>query len=165
MIEFVSIPKERIGILKANKNYVEKLEKLSEIKIGLNDEVSIDCDDPLKILRVKEVIRAFGRGFDFEDSLNLLDESYYLETIEIKEFSGKSRNRMITLRGRIIGERGKTKESIEKYSDVKISIYGKTIGIIGEWSAIIIAKKAIEMLLLGSLHSTVYRYLERNRVK
>ncbi|HKZ45244.1 MAG TPA: RNA-processing protein, partial [archaeon] len=105
------------------------------------------------------------RGFDFEDSLNLLDESYYLETIEIKEFSGKSRNRMITLRGRIIGERGKTKESIEKYSDVKISIYGKTIGIIGEWSAIIIAKKAIEMLLLGSLHSTVYRYLERNRVK
>jgi len=165
MIEFVAIPRERIRILKNDRKAVEKLENLSESKIKLNDEVLIECDDVLKTLRIKEVIKAFGRGFDFEDALNLLDEDYYLETIDIKEFSGKSRRRMITLRGRIIGKEGKTKKLIEKYADVKISIYGKTIGIIGKWNAIMVAKKAIEMILLGSLHSAVYRFLEKNRMK
>lgn len=165
MIDFVAIPKERINILKNDRKTVERLENLSESKIKLNEEVLIECDDVLRILRIKEVIKAFGRGFDFEDALNLLDEDYYLETVDIKEFSGKSKNRMITLRGRVIGKEGKTKKLIEKYADVKISIYGKTIGIIGKWSAIMIAKKAIEMILLGSLHSTIYRFLEKNRVK
>lgn len=165
MIEFVAIPRERINILKNDRKAVEKLETLSESKIKLDEEVSIECEDVLRTLRVKEVIKAFGRGFDFEDALDLLDDAYYLETIDIKEFSGKSKNRMIVLKGRVIGKEGKTKKLIEKYADVKISIYGKTIGIIGKWNTIMIAKKAIEMILLGSLHSTIYRFLERNRMK
>ena len=165
MIEFISIPRERIKILKNDRKAVDKLENLSETKIKFNEEVSIESEDVLKILRVKEVVKSFGRGFELEDALNLLDEEYYLETIDIKEFSGKSRNRMITLKGRVIGEKGKTKKLIEKYADVKISIYGKTIGIIGKWNTIMIAKKAIEMLLLGSLHSTIYKFLEKNRMR
>ncbi|MEM7825575.1 MAG: KH domain-containing protein, partial [Candidatus Aenigmatarchaeota archaeon] len=80
------------------------------------------------------------------------------------DYAKKSRNRLITLRGRVIGTEGKTKKLIEKHADVKISIYGKTISIIGKWDKLMIAKKAIEMLLSGSLHSSVYKFLEKQKV-
>lgn len=163
MIDFVAIPKERMKILRNEAKAVEKLEKLSDSKIELNEEVSIECKDSLKRLRVKEVVKAFGRGFDLEAALNLLDEEYSLQLIEVKDFAGKSRNRMTVLKGRVIGTGGKTKKMIENFAEVKISIYGKTIGIIGKWDRVMTAKKAIEMILSGSLHSTVYRFLEKQR--
>ena len=163
MIDFVRITEERIKILKKNKKFIEQLQKLSETKIKLNEEISLESEDSLKILRVKLVLQAFGRGFDFDTALNLLDEDFYLECINIKEFTGKSRTRMTTLKGRVIGTKGKTKKMIEKFSETKIAIYGKMISIIGRWEGLSIAKQAIEMLLQGSLHSTIYRFLERSK--
>jgi len=163
MMDFIAIPEERMRVLKRNKKLVEKLEKLSGIKVKLNEEIRIEGEDPITLMRTKLVIKAFGRGFDLDVALNLLDESYYLEIIQIKDFSGKSRSRLVTLRGRVIGTGGKTKRIIERYANVKISIYGKTISIIGKWENVKIAKEAIEMLLSGSLHSTVYRFLEKHR--
>jgi|YelNatPaOPRAMG01_1025707.scaffolds.fasta_scaffold11817_8 ribosomal RNA assembly protein len=164
MIDYIAIPEERMKILRKNKNFIQQLEKFTNSKIELNEEISISCEDPIIALRVKEVLKAFGRGFDFNTALNLLDEDYYLEIIDLSYYAKKSRNRLITLRGRVIGTEGKTKKLIEKYADVKISIYGKTISIIGKWNKLMIAKKAIEMLLSGSLHSSVYRFLEKQRV-
>ena len=161
MMDFVSIPESRIRILKKNKKMLKKLENLVDVEIKLNDEVEMEGNDPLVIMRVKQVIKAFGRGFDFEDALLLLDEEYMLEVVDIKEFSGKSRNRMIELRGRIIGTKGKTKDLIEKLADVKVCVYGKTVSIIGKWDAVQDAKKAIELLLEGRKHGSVYRFLEQ----
>jgi len=160
MIDYIAIPEERMKILRRNKKLLEQLKNFSEVCIELNEDISVE-GEPLKILRVKEVLKAFGRGFDFDVALNLLDEDYYFEVIDIKDFAKESRSRIITLKGRIIGTKGKTKKLIEKYADVKLSIYGKTIGIIGKWDRVMIAKQAIEKLLLGSLHSTVYRFLEK----
>ncbi len=164
MKEFVRIPEERIKVLRRNKKFLEELERLADCKIRINEEVEIECEDALKALRVKDVIKAFGRGFEFEDCLKLLDEEYCLEIINVKDFSGKSRNRMKELKGRVIGSEGKAKKMIEKYTNTKISIYGKTISIIGKWNEVFNAKKAIEMLLSGSMHSSVYRFLEKQRV-
>lgn len=160
MIDFVAIPQIR---LKALKKAESRLEDLTNLKIGFNDEVSIEGDDSLDIFRMKEVVKAFGRGFDLDTAINLLDDEWRLEFIDIKEFFGKSRNRMITLKARVIGKRGKTKRLIENLAEVKLSIYGKTVGIIGRWDMVGIAKEAVEMLLSGSMHSTVYRFLERHR--
>ncbi|MEM5790581.1 MAG: KH domain-containing protein [Candidatus Aenigmatarchaeota archaeon] len=165
MRDFIKIPEERMKMLRKNEKFLKDLENLVGCKIKINEEVEIECEDSLKLLRIKEVLKAFGRGFNFEDSLKLLDEDYYLEIIDIKDYSKKSRSRMITLRGRVIGSEGKTKKLIEKYTETKISIYGKTISIIGRWDKLMIAKKAIEMLLSGSLHSSVYRFLERQNVR
>lgn len=161
MIDFVAIPEERIKILKRDRKWKELLKKFSDAIVELNEEVTIECEDPFQLLRLKEVFKAFGRGFDFNVALNLLDEEYYLEIIEVKEFSGKSRKRQIVLKGRVIGTKGKMKKMIEKYCDVKIAIYGKTISILGKWKNVRKAKKAIEMLLSGAMHSRVYRFLER----
>ena len=44
---------------------------------------------------------------------------------------------------------------------VDISIYENYIAIIGDYEESTIAREAIEMLLRGAQHGTVYRYLER----
>jgi len=163
MIDFVVIPEERMKTLKRDKTWKEQLKNFSDVKIKLNDEVSIESKNLFQVLRVKEVIKAFGRGFDFDTALSLLDEDYFLDPIEIKDFSGKSRKRQLVLKGRVIGTKGKMKKIIEKYCDVKIAIYGKTISIIGKWDRVTLAKKAIEMLLHGAMHITVYRFLEKQK--
>ena len=161
MIDFVRIPEERLKTLRRDRKLKEQLEEFTESKIELDEDISIECEDPLKISRIKMVLQAFGRGFDFDTALNLLDEEYSLEVIEIKDYTGKSRERMIVLKGRVIGTEGKAKKLIENYTETKISRYGKTICIIGRWNRVMLAKKAVEMLLSGSLHNTVYRFLEK----
>jgi ribosomal RNA assembly protein len=48
---------------------------------------------------------------------------------------------------------------------VKIVVYGKTVSLIGELEKVNLVKRAVEMLLSGSLHSTVYRLLEKQAHK
>jgi len=161
MIDFIVIPEERMKILKKDEKWREQLKKLSDAKIKLNDEISIESEDTFQVLRLKEVMKAFGRGFDFDSALNLLDEDYFLEVIEINDFCGKSKKRQTVLKGRVIGTKGKMKKMVEKYCDVKVAIYGKTISILGIWNNVRKAKQAIEMLLEGRMHTTVYKFLER----
>jgi len=163
MIDVVRIPEERMKILRRDAKMKGKLENLSNAKINLTEDVEIETEDPLNMMRVKEAVKAFGRGFDMEDALNLLDESFCMQAIEVRDFSGKSRNRMLVLKGRVIGSEGKTKQRIEKMTETKIAVYGKTICIVGKWLDVNLAAKAIEMLLSGSLHNTVYRFLEQQK--
>jgi len=162
MIDYVSIPAVRMKKLMSSRNLVRKLEDLGDVKISFDKDVSIESDDSIKVMNAKEVIKAFGRGFDFEDALYLLDDSYVFCVINIKDFSGKSVSRLNELRGRVIGKKGKTKDIIEKIADVKLSIYGKTVSIVGRWDSINLVREAICMLLEGRKHGTVYRFLEDN---
>jgi ribosomal RNA assembly protein len=58
---------------------------------------------------------------------------------------------------------GKTRKIIEELTDTNICVYGHTVGIIGDIEQVQIAKSAIQMLINGSPHSVVYRYLHRKR--
>lgn len=164
MIEYVLIPEERMRKLRKDEKWKIELKKFSNAKVKLNEEIVVEGDDPLQVLRVKEVIKGFGRGFEFRDALDLFDEEYCLETIDVREFTGKSKKRQVTLKGRVIGTQGKTKNMVEKYTDTKIAVYGKTVSIIGKWNNVKIVKDAIEMLLSGARHNTVYRFLETHKV-
>jgi ribosomal RNA assembly protein len=48
-------------------------------------------------------------------------------------------------------------------TETHISVYGKTIGIIGDTEGASIARQAIESLLKGSQHSNVFNWLEKQR--
>jgi ribosomal RNA assembly protein len=159
MIDFIAIPEERLRLLRKIKEERKNLENLTAARITLNEDVGIECDDPIMRMRIKEVLKAFGRGFSLDDALNLLDDEYYLEIINLKDFAGKSEKRIEVLKGIVIGSEGKSKNLIEKYTETKIAIYGKTISIIGRWEGITKAGKAIEMFLNGSSHNSVYRFL------
>ncbi len=67
------------------------------------------------------------------------------------------------MKGRIIGKEGKMRKFIEDVLNVNISVYGKTVAIIGDAESVAVAREAIEMLVEGAQHSTVQRFLERKR--
>ena len=48
-------------------------------------------------------------------------------------------------------------------AEVQMAIYGKTVSLIGEMDNLMIAKEAIEMILKGSRHKSVYSFLERKK--
>lgn len=161
MRDFIKIPKKRLDKLKNKRSELNKLEKLTNTKISINEDIIIDGEG-INIFQTKNILKAFGRGFNIDDSLYLLDEEYSLEIIDLTEYT-KSKNRMTVIKSRIIGTKGKAKKYIEQYTNTKISIYGKTISIIGKWDKVNIAKKAILMLIEGCSHTTLYKWLENQK--
>ena len=163
MIEYVSIPQERIRSLRKDDRWKQQLSKLVDAKITFDEDVCIECGDPLLMIRLIEVVKAFGRGFDFNDSLSLLDESYRLEIIDIKEFAGKSKNRQSILRSRVIGREGTIKKTIEKRFGVKVAVYGKTVAVICKDVDSEKTMDSIVMILSGSKFGTVTRFLREHQ--
>jgi ribosomal RNA assembly protein len=164
----VKIPQDRIGVLIGHNGFVkEDIERKSECAITVDStdgEVcveSIEGGDPLKMLKVTEVIKAIGRGFSPENAFALLADDFpLLEVISLSHLSPKTLTRV---KGRIIGRNGKTRRILEELANVKISVYGKTISVIGDAERIRTAHDAIELLIQGSSHSSVYSFLERKR--
>ncbi|MCX8158218.1 MAG: KH domain-containing protein [Candidatus Diapherotrites archaeon] len=164
-IESFRIPKDRVAVLIGHNGETKrKIEELTGIKLNIDSEtgeVEITSNkDALLFWKSAEVVKAISRGFNPEKALTLLDEDYVLEIIELEEIIGKSKNAINAKKGRIIGEKGKVRERIEQETNTFISVYGKTVGIIGRYEDVQKAKKAIEMLLEGAMHKTVFRYLE-----
>ena len=159
MIDYLSIPENRMKLLRRDRRWESKLKKLSDVKVVLSEDVELEDDNVLNVMRVKLVFQAFGRGFEFEDALNLIDEEFALETIDVSAYA-KSQNRLVELKGRVIGTKGKSKDIIGKKTDTKISIYGKTICIIGRYQDAAKAREAIELLLSGRKHGTAYRFIQ-----
>ena len=52
---------------------------------------------------------------------------------------------------------------IEEVTETKITIYGRTVSIIGMNPGLDYARRAVEMLITGAPHSAVYTRLERMR--
>ncbi|MCX6710229.1 MAG: KH domain-containing protein [Candidatus Woesearchaeota archaeon] len=126
------------------------------------NEIEIFSKDSIKLYTAKEVIRAISRGFNPKIAVQMLKSDYTFEVIELRHVIS-SVSQMKRLKGRVIGEGGKARKTIEDLTDTNISVYGKTIGVIGEASRVAIARKAIELLLKGSAHHSVYTWLERKR--
>ncbi|MCW1300883.1 MAG: KH domain-containing protein [Candidatus Nanoarchaeia archaeon] len=160
----VRIPRERVGVLIGKGGKMkERMEKELDVKIRVKgNEVTIRSEDSIDGWIAKNVVTAIGRGFSPEIALWLKDENFTLNIIDIKEWA-RSKKKLIRLRGRLIGSEGKVKEKIEKLCNVKLSIYGKTISVIGNAYNVELASKAIEKLLNGSKHSTIFRMLESQR--
>jgi ribosomal RNA assembly protein len=164
----VKIPQDRIGVLIGPKGFVkEHIERRSESTITIDStegDVLIEGregGDPIKTLRVIEVVTAIGRGFSPENASKLLDdESLLLDVISLAHLSAKTLNRV---KGRVIGRDGKTRQTIETLTGVLISVHGKTISLIGDQQRLRTAREAIEMLIRGAPHSSVYHFLERKR--
>ena len=166
----VRVPSDRVGTIIGNKGETKRLlMSMTGVKIEVDaeGEVLIHDDkakDPLRALQLLDVIKAIGRGFSPERAMRLFQDDEYFEVIDLKEFGSRS-NQMSRIRGRIIGHDGKTRELIEDLAGVSMSVYGNTVSLIGSSAGLPVAKHAIEMLLNGSEHSTVYRYLEGQRPK
>ena len=164
----IKIPLERVAVLIGKKGEMkDQLETNTFTKINVDSkegDVTISGEDGVGIYTAESVIKAIGRGFNPETAMQLLKHDYTFEILTMQEFA-KSTESMRRLKGRVIGEGGKSRRVIEDLTETSISVYGKTIGIIGEASNVSVARRAIESLLKGSPHSSVYTWLERQRRK
>lgn len=162
--EGLRIPKERVAVLIGKRGNVKNLiEKKLKVKLELNEEedVILTGEDNLKIYTASIIVKAIGRGFSPEIALKLLNENYFLEVIELNEFCNKSRNKQLRVKSRLIGTRGKARRYIENLTDTNICIYGKTVSIIGEENDVMLARQALERLIQGSKHETVYYFIKK----
>ncbi|MFA4887329.1 MAG: KH domain-containing protein [Candidatus Nanoarchaeia archaeon] len=161
----LKIPKDRIAVLIGPKGATrKKIEKKLNLRLQIDSqegEVKLSGEDSLNLLSAQNIVKAIGRGINPEKALDLLEENVVLESIDITDYSGTSKKRLITLRGRLIGTEGKSRKYIEQLTGIYISVYGKTITLLGEYEEVSLARKAIEALLSGSRHSTVYAWLEK----
>ena len=163
----LKIPKDRIAVLIGKSGDIKKkIETETHSKLHIDSkegDIRISGEDSMGLFTAREIIKAIGRGFSPEISMLVLKSDYLLEIITISDYTGKSKNSSIRLKGRVIGADGKTRRFVEDATETYISVYGKTIGIIGEAEATMLARRAIESLLKGAPHSSVYKWLERKK--
>ncbi|KZX13848.1 KH domain-containing protein [Methanobrevibacter curvatus] len=170
-IEYLKIPKDRIGALIGPKGQVKKMiEDFTQTILDIDSEegtVEIspreNMEDPLGVWKSNTIIKAIARGFSPENALKLKDDDYYFEIIKIPLYVGKSKKALARYKGRIIGKDGKTRELIIEMADVAMAVYGKTVSLIGEMENLMVAKEAVEMILNGSRHKSVYGFLEAKK--
>lgn len=162
----IKIPADRIGVLVGPSGSVKSmLEEKTGAELVIDSDTGaveiVTGEDPIMAMRLADVVRAIGRGFSPERGFALLEEEMLmLDVIDLSRVCN-TKSDMARIKGRIIGKDGRTREITEKLTGVGISVYGKTVAIIGNPDQIRIARAAIEMLMDGAPHGAVYGYLEK----
>jgi ribosomal RNA assembly protein len=147
--ETIKIPGDRVGVIVGRDGRVRKrVEELTNVKIDVNSEgvVTITApettEDPVLAWKARDIIRAMARGFSPKNAFSLIDDDMQLLVISLRDAVGASQNQMKRVAGRIIGENGRTRSMSPGLE---------------------YARKAIDMLIAGAPHSTVYSRLENMR--
>ena len=170
---FIRIPGDRIGVLIGNNGKTRRgIESTFGVKItvesdsgGVEIKVNQDQPDVSVMFTVKNIVKAIGRGFSPKKALMLQDEDNDIMVIDLEEYVGTSKNAQNRVRGRIIGKEGKSRELLEELTECQVSVYGGTVALIGPYEMLQVAKEAVEMLLNGSFHKTVWNHLYAYRRK
>ncbi|TRO48817.1 RNA-processing protein [Candidatus Bathyarchaeota archaeon] len=169
---FVRIPRERLGVLIGSegkiKQYIEnKLDVELQIESssgGVAITQKQKSVDPSTLFTAKDIISAIGRGFAPNQAFRLIrnaDEIF--DFVDLRLIFGHSDSDIRRVKSRVIGSNGKTRRLIEELTETSLVIYGHTIGIIGTFTQLEIARNAIQMIINGSQHTTVYKFLQRKR--
>ncbi|QKR00508.1 RNA-processing protein [Metallosphaera tengchongensis] len=159
---FISVPDEKLEFV---KGLIPKLTEMGGVEIEYSQDLKYFIVDPknqnpYQALKVVSVIKALGYGVPISEALKLLGEDYMMDVIDLKE-SIENKYSIRRIKGRIIGEDGKTKRIIQEYTGVTLVVSDRSVALLGPYEQIPIARKALELLLKGKEHSSVYRYLDR----
>ena len=156
MIKIIKIPEDRLPVLIGKNGLVKKsIQRKTKTKIAVEEEITIEGES-LDVLDAENVIKAIGRGFSPENAKILLDEENTLSIIELP----KNKRTLKRIKSRLIGTKGKSRRNIERLTGTYISVYGKTVSLIGKYSNINIAEQAINKIIEGIPHRFVYEFLE-----
>jgi len=169
---FVRIPKERVGVLigpegKVKRDIEERLQVKLEIESeagGVEITLSEKATDPSLLFRAKDVVTAIGRGFSSDQAYRLIrSEDAIFDFIDLRNIFGRSDSDIRRVKSRIIGMNGKTRRTIEELTEADTVVYGHTVGFIGTFEQVDIARNAVQMIIQGSEHHTVYNFLQKKR--
>ncbi|MBI4139582.1 RNA-processing protein [Candidatus Woesearchaeota archaeon] len=160
----LKIPRERVAVIIGKDGSTKRaLESLTTTRINVDSdsgEIVITGSDTLLLYQTREIVRAIARGFNPDIAQQLIKQDYSLEVLNLQDYS-RNPNDLERLKGRIIGQDGKARRTIEELTKTSLCVYGKTISIIGYVEDISVARRAVESLLAGSRHGNVYKKIER----
>jgi ribosomal RNA assembly protein len=168
------IQKERIGAIIGKKGSIkEEIEKKCNISIEIDSEYgdivlksrNTNFVNILDLNKALEIVIAISKGFSPDRAFNLFKEDNSLEIIDLRDYVGKSPNSLSRVKSRLIGEKGKSRRTIEELTGSYISIYGHYIGIIGTSDQINLTLEAITRICSGRSHKNVYNFLQEIRRK
>ena len=170
--KLIRIPNDRIGVLIGRSGKTKtKIENICSVQLDIDSEggevvvKSEKINEQVQPFKAIEIVTAIGRGFSPENALRLLKGENSLHVIDLREFVGKSPEQIERIKGRIIGEGGKARLNMENLTNTSITVYGRTVSIIGEPNRLRLAVDAITSLSNGSMHGPVYTKLESARRK
>jgi RNA-binding protein PNO1 len=161
----IAIPPHRMTPLK--KDWVNIFGPLTEM-LGLQVRMNVQrkCVEVRTSKHTKEIgslqkgadfVKAYALGFDVNDAIALLRlDDLYLDSFEIKDVKTLHGDHLSRAIGRIAGQDGKTKFTIENTSRTRIVLADTKIHIMGSFQNIKVARDAIVSLILGSPPGKVY---------
>lgn len=165
--KLVRIPNDRIAVLIGKSGSVKsQIEKLCHVMLevdGQTGEILVSSTEDAETtnpFKAVEIVMAIGRGFSPEVAMTLLKGQNTLHIIDLKEFAGKSKSSIERIKGRLIGEGGRARQNMENLSGTRISVYGKTVSVIGSVDRLRLAVDAVSSISRGSMHGAVYGRLE-----
>jgi len=172
---YTRIPRDRVGVLLGPQGKNKKrIEATFQVNLTVDSETGnveitpqTDQTDVSVLFTVRNISQAIGRGFSPKRAMTLLNEDQDILVLDLEEYVGTSRNAMNRVKGRIIGKEGKSRALLEELTESLISVYGGTVAIIGSYEMLPVAKEAVEMLINGAFHKTVWNHLYayRRRMK
>ncbi|KAF9513127.1 hypothetical protein BS47DRAFT_1344670 [Hydnum rufescens UP504] len=164
----IAMPPHRLTPLK--KDWINIYSPLTEI-LGLQVRMNIQrraveirtskhTKEIGAIQKGADFVKAYALGFDVQDSIALLRmDDLYLDSFEIKDVKTLHGDHLSRAIGRIAGQDGKTKFTIENASRTRIILADTKIHILGSFQNIKIARDAIVSLIMGSPPGKVYASL------
>jgi len=165
------IPRERVGVLIGPKGSVKStIEQKLFVDLEIDSDtgsvyigVKPDSPDPSSALRAKDLVMAIGRGFSPSRAFSLFNDDYSFDIVDLHDYFGKNEAEIRRVDGRIIGREGKARRNLEELTGTLISVSGHTVSVIGTFESVSIAKDALEKLIEGRQHGTVYKFLRKKR--
>ena len=172
---YTRIPRDRVGVLLGPQGKNKKrIEATFQVNLTVDSETGnveitpqTNQTDVSVLFTVRNISQAIGRGFSPKRAMTLLNEDQDILVLDLEEYVGTSRNALGRVKGRIIGKEGKSRALLEELTECLISVYGGTVAMIGSYEMLPVATEAVEMLINGAFHKTVWNHLYayRRRMK
>ncbi len=161
MEDIVAVDEEMLGRIIGKKGKTKKLiEKMGNVKLKIKEgRVEVIGKNSLEIMAVKELLKAMNLGFSLEDATELLSGAQ-LMVLNLEEAlpNKPAVRRQIA---RVIGHGGEAKRHFEKLLGIKIVVKGHKVAAIGAAEDLEVFKEALERLIHGATHTSVFRYIQR----
>jgi len=170
---YIRIPRDRVGVLIGPHGRNKKrIEAAFQVNLTIDSETGNieitpqpDQTDISVLFTVRNISHAIGRGFSPKRAMTLLNEDQEFLIMDLEEYVGTSKNALNRVKGRIIGRGGKSRALLEELTECLISVYGGTVAMIGSYERLPVAREAVEMLIEGAFHKTVWNHLYAYRRK
>jgi ribosomal RNA assembly protein len=169
----VQLYRDRVGpVIGTNGTTKRNLEESLNVDLTVDSStgrvlIKNEGNEIDKFIAATDVIKAINLGFSPRRAQRLYQEGQTLHILDLRAMGFKDTKSLKRIKGRIIGEDGKTREIIEETAKVYLSVYRHYVAIIGDFEGLLTAKEAVDKLIQGTPHKAVYNFVfeERQRQK